>query len=329
MCIVLAGETQPDTTKLMNIPIKIHGESTKYNFFIYVNNFDLHKNNHNNNDFQNTYFDGLLGNNIFNGNYANYQSIYNFNNSNNFNQTNKTNSIMVVPFPVEIGTDMTKIGLVDVSTESMKKLRSRIISLKPFKATYDMTLGSRETFSMNNSAPLKVHKIGNYNISVALSLDQLLTRIDWSKFNKPNDFNKRTQTFNNTSLYPSNFDYFYVVAEAIENIKDDGFGVVYPQLNNYQYIPTAHEDTEFKPEFDVEIYNFSYKNKNKYDNSYYDDPHYDNNPDYSYILNNINGQKVKMLDETYKRMLFDDNIKSFNFKEENQQMKNHNVWFPK
>jgi hypothetical protein len=39
MCIVIAGETQPDTTKLMNIPVIIEGK--KYNFFIYVNNFDL------------------------------------------------------------------------------------------------------------------------------------------------------------------------------------------------------------------------------------------------------------------------------------------------
>mgnify|MGYP003704467175 CR=1 FL=1 len=42
-------------------------------------------------------------------------------------------------------------------------------------------------------------------------------------------------TFNNTTLYPDTYDYFYVVAEAVESITNDGFGIVYPQLNNYFY----------------------------------------------------------------------------------------------
>lgn len=336
MCIVISGETQPDTTKLMNIPVKMVGELDKYNFFIYVNNFDLHsKNNNNFNDFnsfnsfnsfnnsKNMQFESLLGNNNFSGNYASFQSSYNspFQSPNN----NHNSSIMVVPFPVEKGTDITKIGLVDVSTDKMKELRRNIKNLKPKEIPRHMTLSSGSNSFSRNSTPLKVHKIGNYNISVALSKEQLLNRIDWSKFTKPYDFDKRVNTFNNTQLYPSNYDWFYVVAEAEENIEDDGFGVVYPQLNNYQYIPTAHEDTEYRPQFDVEIYSFNY---NKENNRHINYNGY-NDINFNAVLNNINEQRVKMLDETYKKMLFDENITSFNFIEETKQMKNHNVWLSK
>ncbi len=301
MCIVISGENQPDTTKLINIPIKIHGESTKYNFFIYVNNFDLFNNNQNmeHNNFNDSPYE----------NYASYEPINNFS-----SYQTKNNSIMVVPFPVEKGTKPDNIGLVDVSTKSMKELRDKIKALKPklksSRGGFDMFL------NCSNSSPLEVHKIGNYNISVALSLNQLLNRIDWTRFNKPRDFNQRVQTFNNEKLYPSNFDYFYVVAEATENIKDDGFGIVYPQLNNFQYIPTAHEDTEQTPEFDVEIYNFGYNDSIK-------------DIDFKNVLRNINGQPVKMINNTYKNMLYDDNIKSFNFKKEKDRMVNHNIWLVK
>ena len=45
-------------------------------------------------------------------------------------------------------------------------------------------------------------------------------------------FEKRVKTFRNRVLYPPQYAYFYVVASAIDNIKDDGFGIIYPQLEN-------------------------------------------------------------------------------------------------
>ena len=36
-----------------------------------------------------------------------------------------------------------------------------------------------------------------------------------------------------------------------------------------------------------------------------------------------------MLNNTYKNMVYDDRIKSFNFKEEKQRMTNHNIWLTK
>ena len=35
MCVIIAGETQPDTTKLINIPVKLNGNDNSYNFFMY------------------------------------------------------------------------------------------------------------------------------------------------------------------------------------------------------------------------------------------------------------------------------------------------------
>ena len=94
MCIVISGETQPDTTKLMNIPVIMDGE--KYNFFMYINNFDLHKDNNNsqqNNLDDMNYKFSLLSQNYDGGKYASFNPIENENN--NLSQNN--NSIMVVP----------------------------------------------------------------------------------------------------------------------------------------------------------------------------------------------------------------------------------------
>lgn len=324
MCIVIAGETQPDTTKLINIPVKIYNDSNKYNLFIYINNFVLDNNNifdKNQNIFdsnQNMPYDSLLGNQHSYGSYASFQEINNFDrniNGNTNRNTKKGNSIMVVPFPVEKNTKIDNIGLVDISTKSMKEMITNIKDLKPIKKSRNF---GKDTLSYNGSfecAPLEVHKIGNYNISVATSLNELLNRIDWNKFKKPTDYNKRINTFNNSNLYPTNYDYFYVVAEAVENIKDDGFGIVYPQLNEHCYIPTAHEDTDQQADFDVEIYSFSYNNNIQ---------NVQNN--YKKILKNINGQNVKMLNNIYKSMYYDDNINSFRFIEEKERKRNHNTW---
>ena len=108
---------------------------------------------------------------------------------------------MVVPFPVNPHTSSSKIGLVDISTRDLKELRTYIKSLKPIlnKNSLSDSLSRKLSYSVN-SVPLKVHKIGNYNISIATSYNQLLEKIDWTKFNKPSNFEQRVCTFKNTKL---------------------------------------------------------------------------------------------------------------------------------
>ena len=343
MCIVIAGESEPDTTKLIHIPIII--DNNKYNFFMYINNFDINKNSvvnqlgfnnddkqysRNNFNFTDRFNESinLINNNQFSnrsffqmndngyGNYASFDTdTYSYTDSDrNTNKYYNTNSVMVVPFPVNPNTLSCNIGLVDISTEDMKKLRKEIISLKPYLTN---SFGSVKNYSHTDSLkPLEVHKIGNYNISIATSYNQLLERIDWTKFNKPDNFEKRMGTFRNTSLYPQKYAYFYVIASAIENIKDDGFGIVYPQLNdNLIYLPTAHEDTKNEYNFDVEMYVFGY-NKSSYTKK-----------DFHNILNKLQNKPVKMLNNVYKNMTFDTNISSFNFIQEKSKLKNHNIFW--
>ena len=110
-----------------------------------------------------------------------------------------------------------------------------------------------------------------------------------------------------------------MVAIAVENIKDDGFGVVYPQLQNYFYIPTAHEDNALNHKFDVEIYNFGYGQGKDNSNKNY----------YHQILNKLQNQQVKMLNNIYKKMSYDKDIMTFTFTEKKDFMKNHNSWYKK
>lgn len=233
MCIIVAGETQPDSTKLINIPVTI--QKHNYTLSLYVNNYDLK------NDSQ-----------------------YDVRNGFNYNTFNwkKSGAIMVVPYPLNKMQGKPDIGLVDISTDAMKNFRRDTYSCFPQISRNNIMLNSYGADRSVKSI-LKVHDVGNYKISVAYSISDLLDRLDWNVFNKPANFNDIVGTFKNTNLYKVEYDWFYIVATTQENIKDDGFGVLYPKLKNDAiYFPTAHEQISNKLEnvkFDVECY--AYTNK--------------------------------------------------------------------
>jgi len=88
-----------------------------------------------------------------------------------------------------------------------------------------------------------------------------------TKFTKPDDFDLRIKTLLNPKLYPPTYKWFYVVASAVKNVKDDGFGVVYPRLSaDLLYFPTAHEQRKdnsinSRYDFDYELYGYSLREK--------------------------------------------------------------------
>jgi hypothetical protein len=159
------------------------------------------------------------------------------------------NNLMIVPIPNIFSCD--DFGLLDISTNEMKKFRNQLID-------YCM-IDNDADFDSDNDGPMikganriKVHKIGNYTISIAPDLDSLETMIDWDKFNKPIDFVHRKKTLYDANLYP--FKCAYVIAQAHHLIKNDGFGVIYPDPG-FVYFPTAHENTKTIHTYDVMCYN--------------------------------------------------------------------------
>ena len=326
MCIVLSGETQPDTTKLMNIPVVVDG--IKFNFLMYINNFDLNNPTMNSNMNSNmNKFNSLLDDNN-NGMFSRlYQDLNTFNLRDNLRNNLGNSSIMVVPFAVDPHTPTSQIGLVDISTKEMKELRKHIESLKPVSKSY-MSTNFSGSLSIDSSKKLEVHKVGNYNISIATSRKKLLNNIDWTKFTKPDDYEKRVSTFENKNLYPNNYAYFYIVASAIENIKDDGFGVVYPRLSDGNiYMPTAHEDTYQTHEFDVELFAFG-KNlnnrKNLNDGMITDISN--KSVSYDFFLSQLSDINIKMINNTYKKMNFDKDTNTFYYDKIEGMEKNHNIF---
>jgi hypothetical protein len=69
----------------------------------------------------------------------------------------------------------------------------------------------------------------------------------------------RFDTFKNTDLYK--YDCAYVVAQSQNSVKDDGFGIVYPECNNDTF-PTAHENLgDKRVNYDVKLYNRTNKSQ--------------------------------------------------------------------
>lgn len=265
MCIVVAGETEPDTTKLFSVPV-ILDTGIKSTLSIYVNNFDV------------TPDDAMDGYNLpsmakkptMSGLYYNAwgQLVGYPKNEQSETQSATGGAIMIVAYPVEKDVENPLIGLVDISTDTMKHFRKNVEALKPIMRTNNLSRSMGAILSVEtDSEPLKVYEVGNYKISVALGFSALESRLDWTKFTKPDDFELRIKTLLNPKLYPPTYRWFYVVASAVKNIKDDGFGVVYPRLSaDLLYFPTAHEQrinnsVNSGYEFDYEIFGYSMREK--------------------------------------------------------------------
>jgi len=231
-------EDNPDNTKLINIPIEI--SKNKYKLLIYINNLKL------NNKGLKSELSGLS-----------YMD-------NNRDENNRQ-GLMIVPIPNNSGCD--NFGLLNINDNNNKEFTKSLIKecdkVNPYKS--NISLGVN--FSKNNSGSLiDVHDIGNYKISVASNIDELFNNIDWDKFKLPDDFESRKNTLFNTSLYKGN--YAYVVAQAVKSVKDDGFGIAFPDPD-YDYFPTAHEGSGLV-DFDVECYNCfsSYLNNSQFHNTF-------------------------------------------------------------
>lgn len=345
MCIVVAGETEPDTTKLFSIPVIIE-DGTKSTLSLYSNNFDLKPD-----DALDGYnLPSMAKNPTTSGLYYNawgqlvgYPKIE-LSDSQSFGSNTKGGAIMIVAYPIESDIENPLIGLVDISTETMKKFRKEVQDFKPIPRSRELFTRMTNSFSLNDSAPLEVHEVGNYLISVALGFSDLQSRLDWNKFTKPSDFELRIKTLLNPKLYPPTYKWFYVVASAVKNIKDDGFGVVYPRLSaDLLYFPTAHEQrqnnsTNTDYSFDYELFGYSLREKPEANvtiaaiditqNTSRENPRdlYSNNKSILKPLEKLKNLQFFDLEKNKLRLNPDFNVKYLSIMMKNGKDDNHN-WF--
>ena len=218
MCIMMTKH-EPSSTRLINIPVTFMDQ--KYKLLIYTNDIAV-----NANDIA-----------VTSGHHG---------------------ALMVVPIPKSEGVGQHGVGLVDVNTDKMKMFRKELFKacelLKPERPA-TRSYGGDGILYLSNSVPKRVNEVGNYKISVANSFEELMENIDWDQFDKPDDFEDRMNVMKNKEVYPQFDDvgYYYVVAQAQKNVKNDGFGVVYPDCG-YDYFPTAHEKMG-EVDYDVKMYN--------------------------------------------------------------------------
>lgn len=224
-------------------------------------------------------------------------------------------ALMVVPFP----KSDVPIGMIDMSSKTMKKF------VKEVKARFPRPENMARNFSaqgMTNKS-LAVHKVGNYNISIAPTFMELSNDIDWDKFDKPADFQQRINTFKNKILYP--LDYCFVVAQAVYSVKEDGFGILYPNIG-VDYFPTAHEDINNIMDYDVECYHFTnlkgtdinFGNRVIHVHTHNDKNDIDN------LLSHIDN-RVKMDNGLYTKFIIPENIRNLNMWKINGKNKNKNM----
>ena len=265
MCIILGVDptsSHPTDTKIFNIPVysKIDGDQFKsYNLMIYKNNLKF--DNPNQNQFLSPKIDPIL----LNRTGLNSRQFETENLTNPNPNPNPNTEIMIVVVPTDPNID---VGFIDISNPNVKELCSTLVSEGKKLIDYDslkksksrsLGLDSSRSYSSNNSVAM-VHRVGNYDISAVYRPEDLYTKIDWNRFTKPADLDQRIQTIMNKRLFPFINDAgeggAIIICKAINEITDDGFGVIYRSTDITKYYPTCHEDS---PEtksyiYDVKLY---------------------------------------------------------------------------
>lgn len=161
-------------------------------------------------------------------------------------------ALMIVPFPNAPGNkDVTLVNVA--ATKTLRDAAKR--QFKAFEVVpQSKYLNARglESYGATDSMA-KVVRVGNYNCSVVFSADDVITRIDWTQFTCPPDLYSRLAVMRDGGLMPENAA--FVVAEAVESVQEDGFGVAYPV--DSVFFPTCHESNASGVyDFDVCCYAF-------------------------------------------------------------------------
>ena len=154
--------------------------------------------------------------------------------------------LMVVPFPNRGGLGEKDVILSAVFPHQVSKMRSsaraaftpftpEVPKAAPFGAARGV--GGFGAASLD-APPLEVQAVGNYQISVAANLDELVTRAPWSRFSRAAG---RVEAILSGMRqgYPEGFG--FVIAQSDKPVKDAGFSVVYRDAS--PFVPTAHEST--------------------------------------------------------------------------------------
>lgn len=245
---------EPTATHLFSIPCQMNGEQCQ--LLIYSNDLDVRESSNvagGSNTGQ--YYSPLLGRNV---------SMDNSNLPASTTSTSNDDALMIVAIPNVRGGN---VGLIDLSTSELKEFRTKVKEMGESVIPFTPTLGSygngmSRGISSNGFSSLAVHKVGNYDISVAPTLEALEEQVDWSHFSLPHDFESRKRTLSNKTLFP--FDCSYVVAKARVSVKDDGFGIVFRDPG-FTYFPTCHEGASNNvKKYDVRCYEFGNKNRHTF-----------------------------------------------------------------
>lgn len=170
---------------------------------------------------------------------------------NDLSKVSNDETVMIVAVPNQ-NKGFLGLGLVDI-----KPLKGFIKQTKAFLPE-NTTLSTYSTFGMSTNQVAAIHDVGDYKISVVHSVEDIIRRIDWKNFKKPQDFQTRINTLNDRKLFP--FSCSYVVAQTTKSIKDSGFGIIYPE-NNYIYYPICHENSNLwnYNSYNVKIYHYDNK----------------------------------------------------------------------
>jgi hypothetical protein len=165
-------------------------------------------------------------------------------------------ALMIVPIPNPTGTE--RFHLVDYAAVKPWCAAVQEAAKIDYTGMYSLMNKGGECDDDDDVPKLAVHTVGNYAISVAPNLDALHRRIDWTRFRRPADLDRRMAILSDPKTMPCDGAAAFVVAEARETVTQDGFGIIYPGL--HAYWPTCHEGRAGEPtKFDVRCYGVNMK----------------------------------------------------------------------
>ena len=222
MSIVLVGNNEPSKIKLINIPVTI--DNIAYNALFYSNNYTLDRSSYLSDDYFTT------------GRYL----------ESSFNENLRSPTFLVIPIPVPHNYNY-ELGFIDITTSKTVEFLNNLTKFKK-DTQNDLTLDM-----------LDIYNVGLYKMSIASSKYDLINKINWNIFIKPDDFEKRLSTLDNVNLFYADYKWIYIVLTSDVDISNDGFGIIY-KSSDVDYFPICREDKSKNITYNAEIYHFSKNN---------------------------------------------------------------------
>lgn len=165
-----------------------------------------------------------------------------------YENTTKNNAAMVIGVPAEIN----EIILFKENKLFIEETQDNVQSIEQLMGPKTRGLFS-DSFDDCEDDMAKVITIGNYNISIVNTISEIDTRVNWSLFKRPQNYERLISVLNDKNVFSDDHKWSYIIAQSNKPVVNTSFSFSFPISQKQLYFPTCHEGGFHEYNYDVQL----------------------------------------------------------------------------